>query len=930
MSSTKKQVVIPLNISTNATENFDENNLIQYDSYKKIEYIIKNNLKRVKDNNSFNITDKTRFHEAITILGNRGSGKTSFLLNLESMLKKHSGLVFLKILDPTLFESKQHVLLTVISIILDKVENTEDLNADIETIYKSSLDKLADGINLLDGINDNVDHKSVWDDARINFNKGVYSSSKGVDFENDFKNFIVNALKYMNKEMFVLMFDDIDTNVEKGWPVLEVIRKYLTILEIQVIVSGDWLLFSKLVRINQLRNLKGLQDIEEECDCKNRHNYLATLDILEDQYLTKILKPENRILLQGLYALIDKIDLYVLKTYTPNQDKLSDDDRMENVYRELFNYSLVLKNNASFNSFKKIFLTLPLRSNIQLLSSFMNKENYQEFIDNLGKQFLTQLTRYNITIQDLYDFRDVSFIYSYIKKAREIEQSVHKIPFRSFLDLSTIELDEEQEKNILFFVLKSQITATLNEHKSLVFDWMFRIELFKHYFDRPRISFEKDLKYLGFGVPTSARQFAQRLNGYVYYQESEKSDKKEDELIGFAAVYKDKTKKGEKSYQYLANQLKEQDSSALIILDLMFNQVSLQRGSKSDLYGSIYFLLGAMGEILSLPTNKEAISNYFLNHANIATSTPYSENNISSAIYYDQKSSTKSLISNKLVNEFYEWLSMKDNIEKFSINVLEATMKEFHFQEIDMPYVYNFAHYITLQSVYFLSALLKAEAKHIFKDEIITFKRIKNISNAKSGLKSMIKKYEDNTKSLPKQKPRLFDFIYACPIWKYILEDEHVEIIENTEQLDPDNLGGLWGSLEEENDNEIQPVETNQQPFMELLTGLKTYGSDPKKKDINKIEDINLDEIPDELEVEDVSKDDKYTTEEFKYKLILKIFQDNEKDFIDFRINNKEEVENVFNYYQNYLKKYYFSIQRVSGQRKKDLIKAILDFNKID
>jgi hypothetical protein len=931
MSSTKKQVVIPLNISTNATQNFNENNLIQSGAYKKIEYIIGKNLGIVKQNINSKTTDFTRFHEAITVLGNRGSGKTSFLLNLQSMLHEHSSLVFLQILDPTLFESKQHVLLTVISIILEKVEATEtnDLNTDYETAYKSSLDKLADGINLLDGINDDINHKSVWDDARINFNKGIDSSSKGVSFEKDFRNFIANALKYMNKEMFILMFDDIDTNVEKGWPILEVIRKYLTILEIQVIVSGDWTLFSKLVRINQLKNLKGLQDIEEECDCRNRHNYLATLDVLEDQYLTKILKPENRILLQGLYALIDKIDLYVIKNSSDSQDTLSDNDKMENIYRKLFNYSLALNDKAAFNSFKKIFLTLPIRSNIQLLSSFMNKENYQEFVDSLGKQFLTQLTRYNITIQDLYDLRDVSFIYSYIKKAQEIEQSVQKIPFRNFLDLSTVELDEEQEKNVLFFVLKSHITAALNEHKFLLFDWMFRIELFKYYFKEPRISFEKDLRYLGFGLPTSAREFAQRLNGYVYYQESEKNNKNQ-EPEGFAAVFKDQSKKQEKSYQYLVKQLKEKDSSSLIILDLMFNQISLQRDSKSDLYGSVYFLLGAMGEILALPNDKKSISNYFINRAKIATIAPYSEKNITSTIYYSQESNINNLISEKFVNEFHEWHTSKDAIEKFPIAMLEATIKEFHFQELDMPYVDNFADYITLQSIYFLSALLKAEAKHIFEDELVTFKRIKNIGHAKNGFKSMLTKYNKHIAALSIKKFQLFDFIYACPVWKYIFDDESIDIVENIEQIESNNFGGLFQSLEQENDDDSQGTVNKQQPFMQLLAGLKTFGSDSKKKDLKQIEEIEKAEIDNEVEVENVSGHEKYSRDDFKYKLILQIFQENEEDLKDLRRSSREELEEEVENYQNYLKKYHFSIQRIRGQKRTDLIKAILDFNEID
>ena len=560
-------IQIPLKKSSNATRSFSIDNLIQKRSYKKIKNIIENNLNIISENkqkifNTDNERYEDRYHEAITILGERGSGKTSFLLNLESYLNNDK-LCFLQILDPTLFESKQNVMLTIISIILEYVkENSSICIEKFEKDYKESLNKLADGLNLLDGIDSGVNHKSIWDDARINFNKGLDCSLDSIKFESNFNKFIKNTLQYLNRDMFILMFDDIDTNIEKGWPVLEVIRKYLTLLEMQVIVSGDWSLFCKLVRVKQLENLKGLRDIEEVCNCKEeRFEYLEVLDQLEDQYLTKILKPEKRIMLQNLASIIksEKVLIYYSKDSKP--------ELIKDVYKNILKDTINANNDNKYNYLINMFFNLPLRSNIQLLNSYYNfKEDKDKFllINEISKQFLTQLSAYGITLKDLNDLEENNSIHHYIMKSLEISNK-YGLDFKTLLNLSTLRIGEDMSENLILFIFKSYLTAIIQEKPYLSIEWMYKIELFKHIYKK-HISLENDLKYLGYHLDINPFEFTSRINGYLLYQDEGDIGLK-TKIDGFASVYKDKSKMGVVSYDYFiseVNKLEDKDSYKIL------------------------------------------------------------------------------------------------------------------------------------------------------------------------------------------------------------------------------------------------------------------------------------------------------------------------------------------------------------------------------
>lgn len=139
-------LIIPLRKSTNATVLNEKKYLLQQKALKNITEIINNNLDKIIHNN---INKLDRNHETITLLGERGTGKTSFLINFKDFYNRKNEVVFLDTIDPTLFEDRQNIMITIISMIYKEVENKQR-HEDEDWLDK--LSALSEGLNLLDGI----------------------------------------------------------------------------------------------------------------------------------------------------------------------------------------------------------------------------------------------------------------------------------------------------------------------------------------------------------------------------------------------------------------------------------------------------------------------------------------------------------------------------------------------------------------------------------------------------------------------------------------------------------------------------------------------------------------------------------------------------------------------------------------------------------
>ena len=109
-------VKINLNTCMNSRA-FDDTEIIHKAEFEKAKQLIDTKLDSINDENHNNNNIRKRYNDTITILGSRGSGKTSFLMSVLSHYENHAQIEIIELIDPTLIEEKGHIFLTLVSLI---------------------------------------------------------------------------------------------------------------------------------------------------------------------------------------------------------------------------------------------------------------------------------------------------------------------------------------------------------------------------------------------------------------------------------------------------------------------------------------------------------------------------------------------------------------------------------------------------------------------------------------------------------------------------------------------------------------------------------------------------------------------------------------------------------------------------------------------
>ncbi|MFM9403656.1 P-loop NTPase fold protein [Myroides odoratimimus] len=789
-----KTITIDLSNSSNA-KSFEKENVIHSKAWENVMKFVSNIQDEYKENDDEGLTYK---HNTITILGTRGSGKTSFLLSIQRELKKNKVLLPLDIVDPTLVEEKGHVFLNVISSICDKVEevfNEKDCSPKKDFKYekkdwKESLGKLAKGLPSIDGIGSSS--MGDWSDAEHVMNKELSSIGAARKLAKNFSDFIKMSLKVLEKEHFVLFFDDIDVDSTKGYAVLESIRKYFVTDQLITILSGDLKLYNTLIRDKKWSNFSD-KLITYECSRSyrteeesrvNMQKYTDLVTDLTSQYLVKIMQPKYRIHLKTLY------DYY--KTESEIFIKQVGEDELLSL--KIF-LDMVFKNfgiNSSLQraTFIEFLLSQPLRTVVHFLAPFEHGNEDRSDNANLVGVFLSDLYEKHVDVNILQD-SSVYFIPTILEvlvKEGKLKDSYQLIP--TTLDNSF---------NAVLFSSSLLFSDHIDRgNKYLIFEYFYKIAYLRNF-----VQGEKEYAILNNIVKNSKllsdsvfRDSSNQLQCSLYGEFINKKDVNDLGVIPLYGLAK-RRKKGKEESEYRIDYVLSDQSPIKMTLGYLpcfIGQFSYKQPSK--VFYSIISLFSTIGELMKRYEMKVLEKNNFISTLIELSQVRYY--GVDEFNFDNDTSSTDDFIALELENMIgdgnsgFNWDSELDVF----YNCLIGWFKNTQLDHRIPPYLlgkiftrfYNslkgikqeksLGDIFELQIVAFFNAVIIEDVRESGLDSVSL--NINNVSASTKLFKENIDKIIDWGKDYPneyKEKLTLSKWFLSCPLLLAYVDEELLELI---------------------------------------------------------------------------------------------------------------------------------------------------------
>ena len=336
---------------------YDVNELFQLAAYRRVCRLLDstidryNFLHRTYDREAMAKISDFRSHNAIFVGGGRGSGKTSFILNIDSYIRHRSRddapaasrlkewFLFIDPIDPTLLEDSDNFLSVILGQINRGLAEVLNRNQRDSCEYYAVLEKVASALQ-----HTQTSGKHYGLDRLLS-----YQSS--LDLEESLHEFFQVAAALAGKRAIVLLIDDVDMALSNGFEILDIIRKYLSSPFLVPIITGDLSLYRKLV----FGHFYGELMRGELPDGKMKEQEV-TAEGLTSQYLRKIFPPQNRVSLAPVIDIVeggpDRIDppAIYLVTGIPGEKRLL----LKNI-RLLFKHLLDLGLNAEKESYRKFY-----------------------------------------------------------------------------------------------------------------------------------------------------------------------------------------------------------------------------------------------------------------------------------------------------------------------------------------------------------------------------------------------------------------------------------------------------------------------------------------------------------------------------------------------------------------------------------------------
>ncbi|WP_038907632.1 P-loop NTPase fold protein [Dickeya oryzae] len=352
---------------------YDESTMLQYAAKAQLEQLLNGFVKNLEGYSEAKScqpsSDKLlnnifRSNNTIFINGQRGTGKTTFLrAMLDYYSNNDEGICPLAFIDPTLIETHQNILVDIVvkfkQLYDEKLKYCAD--EDINRQLNTCLEEMAEGLKLASHHKTNHDkHDDSWF-----LSQALKSAKSGQYLEERFHHFINEVAKALNKELFIIAIDDVDTHTQKAYEVLETIRRYLNHPRVVVLISGDLRLYNHIVKNQKQRELQsGGKQNNDEKETRDLVNHLT------QQYMTKIFPAYQRIDLKSLIELIR----YTCEVKVKYKKEIIGTTHLSSYVESILSDALKIKT-EQVGLYRDFLLSQPMRSVVQILKKLLDKKS---------------------------------------------------------------------------------------------------------------------------------------------------------------------------------------------------------------------------------------------------------------------------------------------------------------------------------------------------------------------------------------------------------------------------------------------------------------------------------------------------------------------------------------------------------------------------
>ncbi|WP_392560126.1 P-loop NTPase fold protein [Orbus mooreae] len=253
----KNRFLLDLNRSLSSPLSDSEQNNLQKEVFNDVHKLLTKFCTEIADNETPITFGLKRKNNVIYVHGARGAGKTTFLreiLNFYQNTQSDNRIQNIKkiypvaFIDPTLIDTHHSILVEIIghfySLVDEQLSFCQNPEKRIE-FYKL-LDLISNGMELF------VTNETKYTecDASRHLTRTSNQPMLGRHLEKKINILIDEVSKILNIELFIVAIDDIDTNTDKAYEILEAIRCYLNHPRLAIIISGDLKMYSVTVNKN--------------------------------------------------------------------------------------------------------------------------------------------------------------------------------------------------------------------------------------------------------------------------------------------------------------------------------------------------------------------------------------------------------------------------------------------------------------------------------------------------------------------------------------------------------------------------------------------------------------------------------------------------------------------------------------------------------